>query len=113
MESAELDFELRPVSHTFILPLCLDLFCDIPTRYATSESRGGKALKNEQKRQKCGYLRATSLFADVGRSGSKGSHMGQSHLAGIRKCVRDPPLKNRPRRHIPCWVQCCSRHEHE
>ena len=30
-----------------------------------------------------------SLFADFGRSGSKGSHMVQSHLAGRRKCVRD------------------------
>jgi hypothetical protein len=53
-----------------------------PTGYATSESRGEKALKNEQKRQKCGYPRETSLFADVGRSGSKGSHMGQSHPVG-------------------------------
>src|SRR5713101_2598879 len=49
-----------------------------PTGYATSKSRGEKALKNEHKRQKCGYLRENSLFADVGRSGSKGSHMGQS-----------------------------------
>jgi len=39
--------------------------------------------------------------------------MVQSHPAGIRKCVTESPLKNRPRRHIPCWAQCCSRHEHE
>ena len=51
--------------------------------------------------------------ADFGRSGSKGPHMVQSHPAGIRKCVTESPLKNRPRRHIPCWAQCCSRHEHE
>src|SRR6266496_6642081 len=37
-----------------------------------------KALKNEQKRQKCGYLRENPLFADFGRSGSKGSHMPTS-----------------------------------
>ena len=30
------------------------------------------------------------------------------------ECQKIPfPLKNRPRRHIPYWAQCCSRHEHE
>src|SRR5260370_39362686 len=50
--------------------------------------------------------------ADVGRSGSKQSHMVQSSPAGIRKGVTESPLKNRPHRHIPCWAPCCSRHEH-
>src|SRR5947209_1276407 len=96
--------------------------CFFPVQFPSSKiprdtqrvsQEGEKALKNEQKRQKSGYLRENSLFADVGRSGSKGSHLVQSHLAGIRKCVTEPPLKNRPRRHIPCWAQCCSRPEHE
>jgi len=51
-----------------------------------SESRGEKTLKNEQKRQKSGYLRENSLFADGGRSGSKGSHLGQSHPVGKEVC---------------------------
>src|SRR5260370_713018 len=75
--------------------------------------KGENALKNWQRRQKCGYLRENSLFADVGRGGSKGSHMVQSHPTGRRKGVRESPLKSRPRRHIPCWAPCCSRHEHE
>ena len=85
-----------------------------PTGYATSEPRGGKS---PEKRAKTAEMwlpeRKLSLFADFGRSGSKGSHMGQSHPAGRRRCVRESPLKNRPRRHIPCWAPCCSRHEHE
>ena len=62
----------------------------VPTGYATSESRGEKALKNEQKQQKCGYLRENSLFADVGRSGSKGSPMGQSHPVGEGSGLENP-----------------------
>ena len=61
-----------------------------PTGYATSESRGEKILKNEQKRQKSGYLRENSLFADDGRSGSKGSHQGQSHPVGQGSVLEKP-----------------------
>src|SRR5439155_16080084 len=65
-------------------------FFATPTGYATSESRGEKTLKNEQKRQKSGYLRENSLFADGGRSGSKGSHLGQSHPVGQGSVLEKP-----------------------
>ncbi len=95
-----------------LAPGCVPLFTSPRDTQRVSE-KGENALKNWQRRQKCGYLRENSLFADVGRGGSKGSPMVQSHPTGRRKGVTESPLKNRPRRHIPCWAQCCSRHEHE
>src|SRR5258707_1889668 len=95
----------RHFAHKVIVPY--------PTGYATSERRGGESPENLAKTAEMWLPERKLYLCRFGRGGSKGSPMVQSHSAGRRKGVRESPLKNRPRRHIPCWAQCCSRHDHE
>src|SRR6266436_1583333 len=105
MTTTDRDINERLDHLGIVAGVCQEIGLAAPTGYATSERRGGESPENLAKTAEMWLPERKLYLCRFGRGGSKGSPMVQSHSAGRRKGVRESPLKNRPRRHIPCWAQ--------